>query len=349
MQFGGDGLLEGLGRDAPGGAGLCAGGLATLVVWAGHVAFDAQSFTGEQTSAQGAARQTAEQVGGVLAAWVGRVVLVGFSAHSAAGLADGLYGLPGGCIDEGFAVIRDDHIAVAQLAAVQPVGEEGGVAVEAAEEMGGFLNLGVAGTGCAHVKGLLAACPGIRIRHPAAGDVGGSVAAFADGNGFALEAARGRAGDDAVNLGVVAQAAPDVFAEFFEELVGHPIQGGFEEAPVGAVRDGIADRYDLIAPPAQVGFVVGGVVDVAGEAREFPDHYAGDLRRFLGAQGVDHCHELLSADDGGARRGDIPVNGLEDDPAIGAPGADDGFLLVDGDVLVIASGVAQVGDEERAG
>lgn len=114
------------------------------------------------------------------------------------------------------------------------------------------------------------------IRFPAMDDVRFSIPASAEGNGIgAFEAARGCAANGTVLGDVVLEAAFDVGGEILQVAGIHPVDGGFEETAVESLGDGFVEGVDDVAAPSQVGFVVLGVVDFAGEAGEFPDKNAG--------------------------------------------------------------------------
>lgn len=105
---------------------------------------------------------------------------------------------------------------------------------------------------------------------------------------------------------------------------------------------------DCVAAAAEVGAIVLGVVDVAGEAGVFPDNDAG-----FGAVGIvemlDHLLEGFTPDDAGAGAGFVDVGMGEDVVVLVAPCLDGVLLLGDGEVLFFAAGVSEVGDEAGLG
>ena len=59
--------------------------------------------------------------------------------------------------------------------------------------------------------------------------------------------------------------------------------------------------------------------------------------------------ELDAADGGGTGHGAVGVDGAEYQGVFAAPGADVGGLLIDGQVLLVTTGIAQIGHDARAG
>jgi len=86
-----------------------------------------------------------------------------------------------------------------------------------------------------------------------------------------------------------------------------------------------------------------GVVKFAGEAAELPEQNVGG-----GAGGggelFDELQEGVAADDAGAWLGFVYVDLLEGEGVLGGVDADDGFLLGYGEVLVVSTAVAEVGN-----
>lgn len=335
------GLLLG---DAGCGAGP-AGTVGADVVGAG-VGFMAwaHGLGGEQAAAVVAADEAGEEVGGGLPAGVSRVAAVGgFGAF----VGDGLDGVPGGFIDEGGAVVGEDVGAVAQLAEVDAVFEEGGIGVGGGEQVGGVVDLGVGGTSCAHDPGGAAGFPEVWVWDPAVDDVGGTGAMGAEIEGLADEADRGAAADGAVGGDEVVEAALDVYGEIGGVFIGHPVDEEFEDATGRAFGDGVLQGVDGDAAAAEGGFEELGVVEVAGEAVVAPEEDAGFGWGVAVEEVVDEGIEASAASGGGGGAG-VGEDAGEGAGVLGAPGAEGGFLLGDGEVLFVSTGIAQVGGEVGA-
>lgn len=106
-------------------------------------------------------------------------------------------------------------------------------------------------------------------------DVGFSIPAGAENEGFgAFETAGWCAADGFVLGDVVFEPAFDICGEVLQEAGVHPVDCGFEEPAVEPLGDGFVEGVDDVSTSSEVGFVVLGVVDFAGEAGEFPDKNA---------------------------------------------------------------------------
>lgn len=180
---------------------------------------------------------------------------------------------------------------------------------------------------------------------PAVDDAGFAVPVGGDGEGGAFEPFGGRAGDGAVEGDVLMEGAANVGPHVFDVALVGPVDGGFKEAAFGAGGDVVFEGVDFVSPAAQVGFVELGVVDVPGEAGEFPDEQACHLESV--AEVVD---ELL---EGGAVVGvgggaGIPVNAEDGEVVFQRPLDDFDFLLLDGEFLFFVAGITQVDDDDCA-
>lgn len=240
-------------------------------------------FAGERGSAHPTAQEAGEDVvtgfGTRMVAEGVRVILIGGEGV----LVDHLDLLPGGAVDNWLTVVFDDGIAVAHDADVDLIGEKVGPGVFALVEAGFFGELVVGRAQGSQRKGALDERYEFGIRFPAVDDVRFSIPAGAKGNGFgAFEAARGCAADGFVLGDVVLETAFDIGGEILQVAGVHPVDGGFEKTAVETLGDGFVEGVDDVATPSQVGFVVLGVVDFAGEAGEFPDENAGFLDRGRG-------------------------------------------------------------------
>lgn len=247
-------------------------------------------------------------------------------------------------VDHGFHVIGDDEIADDHFTDVDAVAEEGDVAVEAFKKRRSLVYFTIAGATSSHFPGLAAEMPTFGIRDPAVDDVGAAITAGADVDGFPLEAAGRDAADGAVFFEDVALATFDVGFEIFDVAGGHPIYGGFEEASVEVVGDGVVEGVDDVATAAEIGFEELGVVDVTGEAVVFPEDDTGSLAGFS-VEVLDHVEEGFAPDDAGAGGGFVFVDMEEGVAVFDGPGADELFLLGDGEVLFVSPRVAEVGDD----
>lgn len=192
----------------------------------------------------------------------------------------------------------------------------------------------------AHLPGQLDARDESRILHPFAGHVGLARAAGTDLDGLAHEATGRGARHNAVFSQVVMQAALDFFGELLEELFVPVVEGGFEETAFLAGGDFVVDGVDDEAATAEIRAVVLGVVQIAGEAGPAPDDQPG-FRGIILEVGK-HFIELGAVDGARARAGDIGEDTGEDDVVLETPGAGDVFLLIDGQVLLVTTGIAKV-------
>ncbi len=89
-------------------------------------------------------------------------------------------GLPGVFVDQGFEGVRDDQVGIMQLAVIDGVGEKILVRIEAAKEMRGALDLSIGGVAGAHLEGLAATIPGLRIGDPTVDGVGRTIPSGAE-------------------------------------------------------------------------------------------------------------------------------------------------------------------------
>lgn len=253
-----------------------------------------------------------------------------------------LYGDPGGLVDERLAVVVDNQVGETQLADIEGVSEECFVGIGGTEQAGFVANLAQGLTSGAHGEGFLDGGNEIGIRDPAVADVGTAVAALADFDGLADEAAWGCARDAAIGEHQVTQAALDVTTEVVEEALVGPVQGGFEENALGAFGQIVGNGDDAVATSAHVSAVELGVVDVAGEAGPAPDDEAG--YGCVMAQVVDHGQEAVSIDGGGTGTGVVAV-GFCYGQAMGEGVAlDFGELLVGAQLLGFTARITEVGD-----
>lgn len=142
------------------------------------------------------------------------------------------------------------------------------------------------------------------------------------------------------------QAAFDIFAEFFGGLLCEGVFHGFDDVHESALRDVIHEGVDDVAAAAQVGFVVLGVVYVAGKTVVAPDDQPGFGG--VGLKVADHFVEFIAAAGGGAG-GRIDVDAREHQVVILAPFAHVVFLLLGAEFLGIAAAIADVAAEQGAG
>jgi len=344
-QFVDDGFFEGLLGDAAGGAVVVGVGAAAQVVAAAGLAAHGDDVAVEQGAAQGAAGQAGEEEARGGAAGV--LDLLGGRRAGVFGV-DGLDGVPGGLVDEGLDVGGEDLVAKAQLAEVDAVGEKGGVGVDGVEQAQLGVDLAVGAARGAHLPGGAAGLPPVGVGDPAGGLMIGAVTAAAKVDQLALEAARGRAAEGAELGQIVALAALDIDGEVFGELVGHPVDEELDRAPGCALGDLVHDGVNEVTAAAQGGFEELGIVQVAGKAVVAPEDEPGLGDALFLGEVAEHVFKTSAAHGGGAGAG-VAEDAGEGMAMWGAPGADGGFLLVDGEILVVATRVAQVGDELRAG
>ena len=237
----------------------------------------------ERRATTGATGETGEEEGGGSATWVG-----GVGGFEILGLRefclDDLDLFPDGERDDGFAVVFKNHAAVFEGAHVDLVAEEGGVGVVGAKEVGGLLDLVEGGTPGTHGEGLVDAGFVFWIGNPAV-ILALFVGAGVDGDQrFALDAPGWDAGDGSLGN----DGAESVFgidgglAAFF--FVGD-VDQDLDEAAVGSfgniVGEGVDDDLTL---GAQERFVVGGIIEVTGEAGVIPEEDA--VRAVIRVAGV---------------------------------------------------------------
>lgn len=245
-------------------------------------------------------------------------------------------------INDGFAVAFDDEVAEFEDADVDAVGEEGFVGVEGGVEARGFVNVLEGGASGAHFKSLFDAVFEFGVGVPTVGYVVGAVAALSDLYGRALEAHRRRARHTSVFLNEVAESAFGIgrgLSSFF--FVGH-IYEEFDDATVVAFGDLVVEGVDEDLVGADEGFVVDGVVEVAGEAGVVPeDERVGAL---VGdAVVVDHAVEVVASCGGAAAFGFVAKVVTEGEPVFVAECLNFGELLIGGLILASAATVATVG------
>lgn len=260
---------------------------------------------------------------------------------------DDLDGVPERTGDDGVAVVLDGQVAEFEDADVEFVGPEGGVGVDTAEEVGLFLNGSEGGTGGTHFIGTQDEGGEDGIGDPAGSHVGGAVAAQADGDGLAEEAARGDARHTAVLPYQVPQAALYIYRKVGKVLFVLVVDEGFEDATGRTFGDLIVEGVEGVAEGADLGAVELGVVDVAGETVVLPDDDAA-----LGAavpEGFHHGMEIVAAYVGGAAAGFVLVDVGEDETVGLRPDPDLVLLLGNGEFLVFVTAVTQVGEDVGAG
>lgn len=193
-------------------------------------------------------------------------------------LIDHLYLLPGSSVYDRLAVVIDDGVTEFHNADVDLIGKKmvpGILAFVKACFSGDFV---VGGTQRSQGKSTPDEGDEFGIWFPAVDDVGFSIATGAEDDGFGAFEAAWRCATDGTVLGdVVLEPAFYIGAEVLQVAGVHPVDGGFEEASIETLGDGFIEGMDDVAAPAQVSFVVLGVIDFTGEAGEFPDENA----RFL--------------------------------------------------------------------
>jgi hypothetical protein len=99
------------------------------------------------------------------------------------------------------------------------------------------------------------------------------------------------------------------------------------------------------APLTEIDFKEHGGIDIAGKAGVFPEDDTG-FRRGTVEVG-DEALELEPADRGGAGTGTVAEEAGEADVVLVAPGADGGFLLLDGEILLVPAGITEVSGDQR--
>ena len=267
-------------------------------------------------------------------------------------LIDHLDLLPGGSVYDWLTIIFDDGVAIAHDADVELIGKKVVPGVFALVEACFSGELLVGRAQGSQRKGALDEGREFGIRFPAVDDMRFSIAACAKDDGLgAFETARGRSADGLVLGDVVLETAFYIAGEVLQVAGVHPVDGGFEATAIETLGDSLVEGVDDIAAPTQIGFVVLGVVDLAGEAGEFPHKNAGFIYCLMGrtSEVGDHGEEACAADGGGTGCGFV-FEDLGEGEVVGlAPAADFGFLLWDGEILRVSAGIAQVGGDGRAG
>uniref|UniRef100_A0A6H1ZF17 Uncharacterized protein n=1 Tax=viral metagenome TaxID=1070528 RepID=A0A6H1ZF17_9ZZZZ len=198
-----------------------------------------------------------------------------------------------------------------------------------------------------HGKGFLHSRHEVRVGTPAGGGVRGAVASFPNNKRLTNKTDWRDARDATVLLDQVTQAALDIYRKIDQILLVFVINEGFEDATFRTLGDVIVEGVEGVAEATNFGAVEGGVIHVAGKSVVFPDDDAQ-----LGAAAAEEIHELVkgfAANDGGAAAGFVLEDTGEEEVVLGSPGAQGGFLLGDGEVLVFVAGVTQVGEEGGAG
>lgn len=166
-------------------------------------------------------------------------------------------------------------------------------------------------------------------------------------DGFALEATRrdtwhGALGDDGADaIFGVDGGLTTLF------LVGD-VDQEFDEAPVGSLGDMVGEGVDDDAAFAEEGFVVGGVVEVAGEAGVVPDEEGCGAFGFVAGVG-DEAVEVVTPCSGASRFGGVFVDAAQGEVVPGAVFFDGFELARNGAVLSFAAAVAQVGVYDGVG
>lgn len=152
------------------------------------------------------------------------------------------------------------------------------------------------------------------------------------------------AGDAAILLHQVVHAALGVDAQVLDVALVHPIDHGFHQAAFGAIGNLVVEAEDDIAAPAQIGLVELGIVEIAGEAVVFPEQQAmiAAIRR---AKMAEHGFEALTPHRAGSGGGFVFEDLGEGAALFAAPGADGFLLLFEGEILLGAAAIAQVGDQ----
>ena len=294
----------------------------------------------------GAEEQATEEVVAGLTAGMGEgiggdVALVGVAVLDELDLIPDLAG------DNGAAVVFDGEVAEFENAEVEPVVEEGAVGVEGAVEAGGGVDLEQGFARGAHFEGLADSGDELGVGDPAVGDVGGAVAALANVDGFALEADRRDARDAAVLQDEVAQASAGVGGGLTALLFVGDIDEEFDDAAVLALGDGVGEGVDGDLSITEEGFVVDGVIEVAGKAGVVPEQ---ETMRSLdgGTVEIEHAVEVFTPDGGTARAGHVDKVVTQDQAVGGAIGLDLDQLLFGGLILARATTIAAIGIDDGA-
>ena len=219
-----------------------------------------------------------------------------------------LDGVPGGHVDDGVAVVFDDEVAELEDADVELVGEEGFVGADACVEFGLFVDVCECCALGFELEGKLEAWHEVWVWDPAMGGVGGAVSSYPNLYRLSFESAGGCAWDASVFEDEFAEAALGVgggLAAFF--FVGD-VYEEFDDASVLAFGDGVGEGVDEDVSVAEEGFVVDGVVEVAGEAGVVPEEETTWPSVGM-AVAVDHGVEGVAACGGAARAGFVGIGG----------------------------------------
>jgi len=149
------------------------------------------------------------------------------------------------------------------------------------------------------------------------------------------------AGQGAVSGYQVMKTAFDIHRKILQELVVHPVNEGFVNAAVGGVWDVILDGVDGIAAAAQICPVELGIVDIAREAGKLPEDDACIMAVWV-VEMINELAKLVTTDRGGSGGGDIGKDGGEYQIILDAPVLDEDLLLGNGEILILATRIAQV-------
>lgn len=160
------------------------------------------------------------------------------------------------------------------------------------------MDLDEGGAAGAHFEGAFDAGEKLGVWHPAVGGVGGAIAAGADFDGLTFESDWGRAWDTSMFEDEVAESAFGVCRGLAALFFVGDVDEEFDDAPVLSFGDGVGEGVDDDVSIAEEGFVVDGVVEVAGETGIVPEEDA--LRFVFVAGGVDEFVELVAGDGGAA-------------------------------------------------
>jgi hypothetical protein len=182
-----------------------------------------------------------------------------------------LYGLPGSLVDGRRVVIGYFQVAPYPHPQVSLVAEEGWPAVlgYVNAPVGGPLDGFVGAAFGSQLPGQLDQVPDLGVWHPARAFSLAAVALSADHHLLTQIPARRDAERVALLLDNP-QGSLDVAACLLPFLLIGNIDQGLHHAPIDAIRDGVGEGMHYQAVAAQEGFVVAGVVQVAGEPGEVP-------------------------------------------------------------------------------
>ncbi len=289
----------------------------------------------------GAVGNAREEVGGDLRSAAGMQFGLGHVLAFGMKREDGLDFVPGLAVNNRRAVVLNGDVAKFEDADVELVGEEGLVGIERFEEGGLFVDLNEGGARGFEFEGLLNRGDEFGIGNPAMGDAGSVVAALANGDRFALEAARGDARDAVIFLNEFAQSALGIGAGLTAFLFVAEIYEEFDDAAVVAFGDGIVDGVNNDLVCAEEGFVVDGVVEVAGEAGVVPQDETCRALFFVAVE-IHHAIEVFAADGGAAALGFVHKVVAQDETVCDAVVCDLFELLVGGLLLTHTAAVAAV-------